>query len=312
MPDRPFTHIHVHTQYSLLDGTIKTKDLAKRCKEVGMTACAITDHGSMAGIVEFYKACKAEGVKPLIGIEAYITNDHDGIEDNSLKTKDNYHLVLIAKDQEGYKLLLELASNAALNNFYYKPRIYKQHLSRLSGHVIASTACLAGELSRVAYLENRPELLDFYIDTFGDDLYLELQDWDDGTQVQILYNRWLLSMREKYPRVKYVLTCDAHYLTKEDHALHELVIAMQLKKTLDQYREDGRMVYGPDFYIKSSEEMWIAAQEWDCEEAYHNTAEIADKCSVDIELGVYHMPRFSVENAPDYQDFLKWKEKQNG
>ncbi len=269
-----------------------------------MTACALTDHGSMAGVLEFYRECKKENIKPLIGCEFYITNDPDDIEDNGQKTKDNYHLVLIAKDNQGYKILLELISDANLHNFYYKPRVYKQHLYKCSGHVIATTACLASEVAKKAWLENKPEVLDFYYDVFGEDLYLELQDWDDGTGIQQGYNKFLLSRCVK--PYKYILTCDAHFLRREDHELHELMMAMQLKKTLMQYREEGRMIYGREFYIKSSEDMLRSAKELECEQAYYNSEEIANKCNVEIEIGKLHMPVFDIEKAEDYQEFLKW------
>lgn len=298
--------VHVHTSYSLLDSAIRIKELASYLKEYNFTSCAITDHGTMAGVVDFYKTMKKEGIKSLIGVEAYITNNQDNIEDNKDKTKDNYHLVLIAKDQIGYKTLLRLVSNAALHNFYYKPRINKEHLKECSGHIIATSACLVGELAKVSYLENKPEIIDFYHEIFGEDYYLEIQDWDDGTGIQQNYNRWVID-RARERHIRLVITSDAHYLKKEDHKLHEVMMAMQLGKTLTQYRTEGKMVYGPYFYVKTPDEMLRSAQELDVEEAFWNTREIAQKCNVEIELGKYYMPEFKIEEAEDYNQFLEWR-----
>lgn len=300
-----YVPLHIHTQYSLLDSTIRIPELVEYLKQHNFKSCNISDHGTLGGIIEFYEACKAGGIKPLIGVEAYITNDPDGIEDNSLKTKDNFHLVLIAKDNIGYKILLKLVSEAALHNFYYKPRIYKHKLVECSGHIIATSACLIGETAKVAYLQNDLSVLDYYYEVFGADFYLELQDWQSDAQQ--LYNQFLLSgpIKQRY-NPKYVITSDAHYLTKEDHSLHELMMALQLKKTLKQYREDDVMTYGKEFYVKTPQEMYRSAQELDCVEAYENTISIAEQTDVSITLGTFHMPEFDITKAEDYEDFVAW------
>jgi len=317
-----FTHTHIHTQYSLLDGAILIPELVDYCKETGMTACAITDHGWMAGVIEFYKTCKKKEIKPLIGVEAYVTDDRDNLY-NEDKTRDNMHMILIAKDNIGYSRLLETVSDAALNNFYYKPRIYREHLRQLGGHVVATTACLGGIFAKrltwetdqdnKAIVCSDPEGIierevEFYLDIFKDDFYLELQVWNDKKQYQPVYNQWLLNFgREK--KLPFIITADCHYLKKEDADLHELLMAMQLGKTLEEYREDPDMLYGPHFYVALPEEMLERAKSLDCEEAYYNTNEIAEKCNVEIELGKYQEPEFCIKKAPDCEEFLKWKKQ---
>jgi DNA polymerase-3 subunit alpha len=292
-----------------LDSAIQIKNLVVYLKEQGIISCAITDHGWMAGVVDFQKQLTEANMKPLIGVEAYITDDEDGIEDNSLKHKDNYHLVLLAKDNEGIKLLFQLLSDAAVNNFYYKPRIWKGHLPKLAGHVIVTTACLGSEAARKDFPEQNfiYPTVRYLADIFGNDLYLELQDWDDGSGIQPAYNKYLLGVRiQSFWPAQYVITSDAHYLRKEDHKLHEVMMAMQLKKTLKDYREEGKMMYGPYFYVKTDEEMKRSVMELEIPEAYENTIKIAEQCNATIELGKYHMPNFNIEEAVDYEEFKKW------
>jgi DNA polymerase-3 subunit alpha len=299
-----------------LDSAIQINKLIPYLKEQGITACGISDHGTMSGVVDFQKQCVKAGIKPIIGVEVYVTDNEDGIEDNSLKHKDNYHLVLLAKDREGIKLLFQLLSNAAVNNFYYKPRIWKGHLHKLAGHCVATTACLASEIARKDFpnLDPSYSVVKSLVNIFGDDLYLELQDWDDGSGIQPAYNKYLLDVRYlSFWPAQYVITSDAHYIRKEDHKLHEVMMAMQLKKTLKDYREEGKMVYGPYFYVRTDEEMKRSVMELEEPAAYENTIKIAEQCNASIELGKYHMPDFKVETAEDYQEFQQWlKTKQGG
>lgn len=314
-----YTPLHLHTQYSLLDGANLIPDLMERLKEFEIKACAITDHGWMAGIIDFYKQCKKNDIKPLIGVETYVTEDEDNW-DNEQKTRDNAHLILIAKNNEGYTDLLRLCSEAALQNFYYKPRINRHKLGRLAGNCILTTACLGGVISKaVTYQKDRydrvvavtdpdgkaRQLVQWYKDTFKDDFYLEVQDWPDETNHQQEYNKFILQLGKEMG-VPFVITCDSHYLKRDDYKLHELLMALQLKTTLDQYQDKEEMKYGPHFYVKSPEEMLEAAKRWGCEEAFYNTNAIADKCHVEIELGVYKTPVFKIEEADDYEDFLRW------
>lgn len=314
-----YTPLHLHTQYSLLDGANLIPDLMVYLKEHGMTSCAITDHGWMAGVVDFYKQCKKNDIKPLIGVEAYVTDDEDD-QENEQKTRDNAHLILIAKNQEGYAGLLRLCSEAALRNFYYKPRIYRDKLRGLRGNVIATTACLGGvvskrlnyELDNYGRVQNvsdpdgaAKKIIAWYQEVFQEDFYLEIQDWPDETKHQQTYNDHILDVGRAMG-VPFVITSDAHYLKQEDYKLHELLMALQLKTTLDKYQDKEEMKYGPHFYVKTPEEMLEAAKRWNCEEAFHNTNAIAEKCNVDIELGVYKPPVFKIEEADDYEDFKQW------
>ena len=316
-----FTHLHLHTQYSLLDGAIRSKELVPYLKADGQTACAITDHGFMGGVVDFYKACKAGGIKPLEGVEAYITDDED---DKPERTRDNHHLILIAKNNEGYRTLLQLCSEAALHNFYYKPRIHKHKLARLRGNAICTSACLAGGLAKRGQWElnaygqatvftdptgDVSKQIDFLSDIFGSDLYLELQDWDSGDHRQAVFNSYLL-VQAQARSLPCVITSDAHYLRREDYQLHEMLMSLQFKKTLEEYRTQEEMRYGPYFYVKTQAEMLEACKKLGCEEAFYNTEKIADLCQVEIELGVYKSPTFNIEAAEDFSSFLKWKEKQ--
>lgn len=314
-----------HTQASLLDGAILIPDLVQHLQECGMTSCGVSEHGWMASAVEFYKACKKANIKPLLGVEAYITDDPDGLH-NEKKNRDNMHMGLIAKDNEGYKRLLQIVSHGALNNFYYKPRIYKDNLRTLKGHVVAFSGCLGGVFARrlnfkkdqygratEAIDENSvlDRELNFYLDVFGEDFYLELQGWDSGDRFQPTYNRFLLEFGKKH-HLPFVLTADAHYLKKEDDKLHEFLMAMQMKMTVEHYRENSEMLYGPHFYVADSEEMLRRAQTIGCEEAYYNTGIIADKCNVELQLGKYQEPVFDITQTDDYHEFLEFKRKKLG
>jgi DNA polymerase III subunit alpha len=314
--DKQFTHIHIHTQYSLLDGAILLQDLVDRCKELGMNACAITDHGSMGGVVDFYKRCKAGGIKPLIGVEAYVTDDPDNKESDL--SRDNMHMILLAKDAIGYSRLSELVSAAAFKNFYYKPRICKKNLPYLAGHVVATSACLAGILAAksnftldlqeratsVELTDSAETDLEFYLKTFGEDFYLEVQGWEDGSNYQTLYNNLMVYTGQK-KGIPLVITADAHYLTIEDQELHKLLMAMQLKMSLQDYIAKGQLQYGPYFYHADQEEMWKRAKKIGYEEAASNTNTIANKCNVELSLGKFLLPRYPIEQEADYEEFKK-------
>lgn len=308
-----FTHLHLHTQMSLLDSCIKIKELMLYLREHNMSSCACTDHGWCAGVLDFQEEAKKVGIHSILGIESYVTEDPDN---TITPTKDNYHLVLLAKDNEGLKSIFKLASEAHTQNFYYKPRIYRPKLEICSGHVVVLTGCLASQLFRnLSYQEKHlvddthktEKLVDFYLKNFGEDFYLELQDWPD--QSQQLYNQFLLDLGRRRG-IPFVITGDCHYLRKEDHELHELMMAMQLKMTLQEYRAGDTMRYGPYFYVRPPEEMLRSTQELECEEAYGNTGIIANKCHAEIPVGKYKMPTFDIKKELDYAQFLAWKENQ--
>ena len=313
---KPFIHLHAHSQHSILDGAILIPQLIQQLKKSEQPAVALTEHGWMASSIELYKACKKENLKAILGIEAYVTNDPDDFDGE--KTRDNMHMVILAKDNVGYSRLCELSSAAFTRNFYYKPRIYKKSLEYLKGHVVVTTACLGGVLAKKAKFEkdhqeraigctpgeNFFEDLTFYEDTFGEDFYLEVQGWDDGRHFQTEYNKMLLDIGGQRG-LSFVLTADAHYLDAEDYELHKLLMAMQLKMTLSDYLEKSEMQYGPYFYVADSTEMMRRAIEIGCTEAFDNTFSIAEKCNVELELNKYKMPVFRIEDEPDYAEWRK-------
>jgi DNA polymerase III subunit alpha len=306
-----FCHLHVHSTYSVLDGINRLDSLVARCKELGMSACALTDHGNLHGALDFYKECRKQGVKPIIGIEAYITNDPDGMEEG--KTRDNHHMVLIAQNAKGFSNLCWLLSNANINNFYYKPRIHINTLKARAEGLIATSACLGGWIAKHCIFDQQykssairdPDAMAHTIaeldEAFQGRFYLELQDQDMWEQDH--YNEMLLSRKYK----RYTISSDAHYLKKEDQATHKMIMAQQLKKTIDEYESGSEMKYGSGFYIRSPEEMLEGAKRIGCESAFHNTMEIAGMCSLELELGKYKMPEFDVTKTVDYEEFKRYK-----
>ena len=287
-----FVHLHLHTEFSLLDGACRIAKLVERVKELGQEAVAITDHGCMYGVIDFYKACKAAGIKPIIGCEVYVaprgrTRFQKVHEFDSAFT----HLVLLCRNQEGYRNLSYLVSQAYLEGFYIKPRIDWDLLREHAGGLIACSACLAGELPRLLmageYEKAKETALEMR-ELFGEDgYYLELQDHGIPAQKQV--NAGLLRLHQE-TGIPLIATNDAHYLRREDAQMQDVLMCIQMGKTLD---DPGRMRFETrEFYIKSEEEM--AALFPDCPEAIENTARIAQLCSVDFEFGKYHLPHFQL------------------
>jgi len=291
----------------------------------GMQACAITDHGWMAGVIEFYEECNKAGIKPILGVEAYITESPDGLS-NEDKIRDNMHMVLLAKDNEGYVRLMETVSNASLTNFYYKPRISIENLDYLSGHIVATTACLGGITAKQLNF-NKDEngvaractddegkaikMIERMTKIFGDDFYLEVQGWDSADKFQSTYNSWVITTAQKMS-IPLVITADAHYLTLKDHELHELIMAMQMSIPIQKYRENSDFLYGPHFYVAGHEEMERRAKKIGAESSFHNTIDIANKCNVTLKLGEYQEPVFPITETDDYEEFKQWKETSYG
>ena len=287
-----FVHLHLHTEFSLLDGACRIAKLVERVKELGQEAVAITDHGCMYGVIDFYKACKAAGIKPIIGCEVYVaprgrTRFQKVHEFDSAFT----HLVLLCRNQEGYRNLSYLVSQAYLEGFYIKPRIDWDLLREHAGGLIACSACLAGELPRLLmageYEKAKETALEMR-ELFGEDgYYLELQDHGIPAQKQV--NAGLLRLHQE-TGIPLIATNDAHYLRREDAQMQDVLMCIQMGKTLD---DPGRMRFETrEFYVKSEEEM--AALFPDCPEAIENTARIAQLCSVDFEFGKYHLPHFQL------------------
>ena len=286
-----FTHLHLHTGYSLLDGSSKIPELVKRVKELGMDACAITDHGVMYGVIEFYKACKAEGIKPIIGCEVYVAPG-SRFEKGKEKSAERYnHLILLAENDTGHKNLMKLVSRGFTEGFYYKPRVDYELLSEYHEGIIASSACLAGivptKLRNGDYEGAKEEAMRLK-DIFGENnFFLELQD--HGLSEQKFVNQGLMRISSE-TGIPLVATNDCHYLYKEDAEAHDVLICIQTQKNV--YDEDRMKYEGGQFYVKSPEEMEEVFHY--IPEAIHNTEEIARRCNVEIEFGKYHLPEYPV------------------
>ena len=285
-----FTHLHVHTQYSILDGAAQIEPLLRKAKDDGMTALAITDHGNMYGAVEFSETARKVGIKPIVGCEVYVAegsrNDKRGREDRS-----GYHLVLLAKNQKGYENLSFLVSTGFLEGFYYTPRIDKELLRMHSEGIIASSACLAGEIPQTLMekgKENAAKVLEEFLDIFKDDFYLELQRHGHAEQEPV--NQMLLELAREYG-VKVIATNDVHYINAEDARAHDILICLQTGKELN---DPNRMKYSGNEYLKSKQEM--AELFADIPEALANTREVADKIEnfrltkKDVLLPVFPLP----------------------
>ncbi|WP_298030779.1 DNA polymerase III subunit alpha [uncultured Dysosmobacter sp.] len=298
-----FVHLHVHTEYSLLDGACRIRDLPKIVKSMGQDACAITDHGVMYGVIDFYRACQAEGVKPIIGCEVYVSprgrSRFDKIHEFDAESR---HLVLLCENEEGYRNLSYMVSMAWTEGFYIKPRIDLALLREHSGGLIALSACLAGEIPRMlrnGEYENAKNYALELSEIFGPDhFYLELQD--HGIRDQAVVNRYLLRIHEE-TGLPLVCTNDAHYLRREDAEAHDVLLCIQTGKTLD---DENRMRYEPrNFYLRSEAEM--AELFSDYEDAMENTAKIADMCDLEFTFGKYHLPEFQLPPGYDSFSYLK-------
>ena len=312
---RDFVHLHLHTQYSLLDGAIKIKDLVSRAQELGYKAVAITDHGNLFGILDFYKSMKSVGIKPLIGMEAYFTTGSrfdrkgKGSEDN-ITDRYNHHLILIAKDDKGLKNLMKLSTLSYKEGFYYKPRIDYELLSQYNEGLIAITACLKGVPTYYASIGEREKAQEWvkkFLDLFGEDLYLELQS--NSLPEQETANRTLIEIAKRLG-VKLIATNDSHYLMPEDRLAHQVLMAIQMKKTLTEIQQgNGFKCANDGLHFASPEEVWEKFrgkfEGW--ETALLNTLEVAEKTADSFQLlegGSYLMPHFPTEGVP-LGDFLK-------
>ena len=272
-----FTHLHVHTEYSLLDGSSKIKEIVKRAKELGMDSLAITDHGVMYGVIEFYKAAKEEGIKPIIGCEVYVAPGSRFDKEVSHGDDRYYHLVLLAENDTGYSNLMKIVSKGFIDGFYYKPRVDYEVLRQYSEGIICLSACLAGEvqryLARGMYEEGMKAALK-YQEIFGEGNYfLEMQD--HGIPDQKLVNQQLLRL-SKETGIKLVVTNDVHYTFADDAQAHDILLCIQTGKTV---ADEDRMRYeGGQYYLKSPEEMESLFPY--AKEALKNTHDIADRCNV--------------------------------
>ena len=293
-----FTHLHVHSEFSLLDGMCRIKPLLQRCKDLGMTSVAITDHGSMYGAIDFYQAAKEFGIKPIIGCEFYVAQkDHAS---RSPTEKGNYHVVLLAKNLTGYRNLMALTSKAHIEGFYYKPRIDHALMEQHHEGVIALSACMSGEIP-AAILQNRlqdaRELAAWYKKTFGD-FYLEIQR-NPMPETERL-NRELIAIH-KETGIPLVATNDAHYLFQDDAVSHDVLLCIGTNSVVS---DEKRMKMSGDFiYFKNHEEMAKAYQ--DIPEAIENTQKIADMCELKLDFTRLHLPEIELPPGKSAQDYLK-------
>ena len=296
-----FTHLHVHTEYSLLDGAARIKDVVARAKELGMDSLAITDHGVMFGVIDFYREAKKQGIKPVIGCEVY-TAARSLTDKEADKDKQQGHLVLLAETDEGYRNLVKIVSQAFIRGFYYKPRVDKELLRQHSKGLIALSACLAGDVQRCLLLDDyegaKKQALEF-LDIFGEgNFFLELQDQGLEEERKIL--PYMKRLREE-TGIPFAATNDVHYVRREDAAAHDILLCIQMGKTEDD--EDRMRFPNDEFYLKSEEEMRRLFS--DIPEALENTAEIARRCNVEFTFGELHLPEFIPPAGLDNRAYLR-------
>ena len=297
-----FTHLHVHTEYSLLDGSCKIKELIARAAELGMKNIAITDHGNMYGVIEFYRAARAAGINPVIGCEVYVAPG-SRFDREVTKGEGRYnHLVLLAENNVGYSNLIKIVSKGFTEGFYYKPRVDYEVLEKYHEGVIALSACLAGAVAtalRYGQYETAKKEAERLYDIFGKDhFYLELQD--HGIADQATVNQGLLRMSEEL-KIPLVATNDVHYITAEDAEPHDILLCIQTQKKV---QDEDRMRYeGGQYYLKSEDEMKALFPY--AQEALENTSKIAERCHVEIEFGKYKLPKYDVPEGFTADSYLQ-------
>ena len=270
-----FTHLHVHTEYSLLDGSAKIKEIVARAKELGMDSLAITDHGVMYGVIDFYRACLKEGIRPVLGCEIYVAPGSRFVKEGGVSDERYYHLVLLAENNQGYSNLIKIVSKGFTEGYYYKPRVDYEVLREYSGGLIALSACLAGEVAtnlRRGFYEEGKEAALRLNEIFGDgNFFLELQD--HGIPVQKDVNQALLRMHEE-TGLPLVATNDVHYILDSDAQAHDILLCIQTQKKVD---DEDRMRYeGGQYFLKSEEEMKALFPY--ALEALENAHKIAERC----------------------------------
>ena len=296
-----FTHLHVHTEYSLLDGSSKIKELTARAKELGMDSLAITDHGVMYGVIDFYKAARENGIKPIIGCEVYVAPGSRFDRENVSGEDRYYHLILLAENNTGYQNLMKIVSKGFVDGFYYKPRVDYEVLTTYHEGIIALSACLAGEvqrnLERGLYEDAKKSALR-YEEIFGKgNFFLELQD--HGIPAQKLVNQGLMRLSKELS-IELVATNDSHYIYADDAQAHDILLCIQTGKKVT---DENRMRYeGGQYYLKSEEEMRSLFPY--APQAIENTAKIAARCNVEIEFGITKLPQFQVPEGETSWSYL--------
>jgi DNA polymerase III subunit alpha len=296
-----FVHLHNHSHYSLLDGLQKVPEMLDRVKALGMSAVALTDHGNLSGAIEFYKEAKSRGIKPIIGVEAYVAPR--GHTDKTAKVDANpYHLILLAENNQGYQNLMRLVSIAHLDGFYYKPRVDRELLAKYSEGLIALSGCAGGEVAThitSGNLDQAEEVVRWYLETFGRDYYfLELQDHAHQWQLQQQINTGLFELAKR-TGAQLVVTADSHYSVPGDKEPHEILLCVQTGKTIG---DTDRMTMDMELYVSNPVD--IATRWQDRPEVMANTALIAERCQVELDLGKILIPRFPVPDNSSERDYL--------
>jgi len=297
-----FTHLHVHSHYSLLDGLTKIDHLLDACQELKMPSIALTDHGSMYGLVEFYQKAKKRGIRPILGCEVYLAPQDMGQRRPNIDNK-HYHLVLLVKNKEGYRNLVQLTTRAYLEGFYYKPRIDKELLKKHSDGLIALSGCLSGEIPKkiiAGQLEEAEKLTLEYQKIFGrDNFYLEIQH-HPGLSEQETVNQALIKISQKH-KIPLIATNDVHYIKPEDAEAQDILMGIQTDKRLS---DTNRLTMRKDdFSLRPIAQMVKDFKK--IPEAITNTQKIVEKCDFEFELGKIHLPHFEVPNGQTPDDFLK-------
>ena len=292
-----FNHLHVHTEYSLLDGMCRIRPLVERAKELGMTSLAITDHGVLYGAIQFYQAAKDAGIKPIIGCETYIASGSR--LGRSASDKGNFHIVLLAKNQIGWHNLIQLITRAHLDGYYYKPRVDKELLLQHREGLIALSACLAGEVPSLILsgrLQDAREAARWYKQTF-EDFYFEIQRQPIAEMERV--NLELIAISHELD-IPLVATNDVHYVNKDDASAHDILLCVGTGTTI--YEEKRMRMAGDYFYLKSAEEM--ASLYADLPEALENTQKIADMCNLELEFGRLHLPEIERPQGKTPEQYL--------
>ena len=303
MSSADFVHLHLHSEFSLLDGACRFEPLSQRVKELGMPAVALTDHGNLFGAISFYKACKAADVKPIIGCEVYVApgGRHERGVAGAERPRYN-HLLLLAKDYEGYLNICKLSSIGYLEGYYYKPRIDHEVLARHSKGVIATSSCLKGEIPQALVAgeeENARRLIDAYMELFGrENFYFEVQDHKIEEQALVL--RRVRELAKHYDRPM-VATNDCHYINRDDAHFHDVLLCIQTGKTLT---DENRFKFsGDQFYLKTPEEMYRIFHE--IPDSCARTMEVAERCNVEIPFHQKLLPRFDPPDGLTAEQYLR-------
>ena len=295
-----FVHLHLHTEYSLLDGACRISEIPERLRECGQDAVAITDHGNMYGVIEFYKACKKNGIKPIIGCEVYVATSSRFDKRSNIDSY--YHLVLLCKNMTGYNNLIQLVSNGFTEGFYSKPRVDEEFLRKHSDGLIALSACLSGKIPRLLSAgdyEGAKRTALTYSDIFGkDNFYIELQDHGTPNTRDILPK--LVKIAEECD-LRMVATNDCHYLRKRDSEIQQVLMCIQTNTTLDSPNKPGFDT--DDYYIKTTDEMKRIYGAYPG--AIENTVKIAERCNLEFEFGKINLPKFPCPEGLDAREYLR-------